>query len=207
MTPELLTLPWQIQIALGGGYAAYTLAYVGLRKFHTASDVFFKTIIFSLFASAVFFLRLPVNWITESAISIVFAVVIGVLWNVKLRHWYIKILKKLGIYSNDLPSAWLAISHDQEHYFSQLAVILDDGSCLSCEDLVQFAHSPNGPAVFGTDGDLALYVTHITKTSGELSEQRSVTDPYHGDRMTYIPSDKIARITFRKKRIPRKAGD
>jgi hypothetical protein len=204
MTPNLLTLPWQIQIALGGGYAAYTLAYVGLRKFHTASDVFFKTIVFSLFASAIFFLRLPVNWITESGIGVGAALTIGVLWNVMLRHWYIKILRVIGIHSNDLPTAWLSISHDQQHYFTQIAVILDDGSCLSCDDLAQFSNSPNGPAVFGTDGDLALYVTQIKKVSGDLSEQTSVIDNYHGDRMTYIPSNKIARITFRKKRNPKK---
>lgn len=207
MTPDLLTLPWQIQIALGGGYAAYTLAYVGLRKFHTASDVFFKTIIFSLFASGIFFLRLPVNWIAESAMGVGTAIAVGVLWNVVLRHWYIKILKTIGIHSNDLPTAWLSISHDQEHYFTQLAVILDDGSCLSCDDLVQFANSPNGPAIFGTDGDLALYVTHIKKAPGDLSQQTSIIDEYHGDRMTYIPSDKIARITFRKKRNPKKGTD
>lgn len=206
MTPDLLTLPWQIQIALGGGYAAYTLAYVGLRKFHTASDVFFKTIIFSLFASGIFFLNLPVNWIAESAIGVAAAIAVGVLWNVILRHWYIKILKTIGIHSNDLPTAWLSISHDQEHYFTQVAVTLEDGSCLSCEDLNQFTRSPNGPAVFGTDGDLALYVTHIKKTSGGSAEQTSVIDSYHGDRMTYIPADKIARMTFRKKRKPKKGS-
>ena len=119
----------------------------------------------------------------------------------------IKILKTIGIHSNDLPTAWLSISHDQEHYFTQLAVILDNGSCLSCDDLVQFANSPNGPAIFGTDGDLALYVTHIKKASGDLSQQTSIIDEYHGDRMTYIPSDKIARITFRKKRNPKKGTD
>lgn len=32
MDEKLLSLPWQIQVSLGSGYAAYMLAYAGIRE-------------------------------------------------------------------------------------------------------------------------------------------------------------------------------
>lgn len=201
MTPELLSLPWKIQVALGAGYAGYILGYLGLRKFHTGADVFFKTLLFSVFASGVFALELPVQWGWECALSVLASVAAGLLWHLKLRAFYYRVLKKIGLRYNDHPTAWLSVTHDQENYFTQISVVLEDGSSVSCDNLSKFTDAPFGAAVFGCDGDLAFHATHVTDSDGNTKAQSSTIDDNFGYRMTYIPSNRIMRIQFRKKLI------
>jgi hypothetical protein len=201
MNPDLLALPWKIQMALGAGYAGYTLGYIGLRKFHTASDVFFKTILFSLFASGVFILKFNLLWPMEVLLAASVSIIAGIIWNVTIRHLYTKVLKKIGILSNDLPTAWLSVSHDQENYFTQIGVQLEDGTWARCDNLSKFKDAPMGAAIFGSEGDIAFYVTHTESSNGETKALKSTSNEHYGDRMTYIPSHKISRINFRKKPI------
>jgi hypothetical protein len=201
MSPELLALPWKIQVALGAGYAGYILGYLGLRKFHTGADVFFKTILFSVFASGVFALKLPLQWVWECLLSIVASTAVGLLWNLKLRTLYYRLLKKIGLRYNDHPTAWLSVSHDQDNYFTQISVLLEDGSSVSCDDLSKFSDAPFGAAIFGCDGDLAFHATHVTDSAGTKKPQPSTIDDNLGYRMTYIPNNRIMRVQFRKKLI------
>jgi hypothetical protein len=202
MTSELLTLPWKIQVALGAGYAGYMLGYLGVRKFHTGADVFFKTIMFSLFASGVFALQLPVHWIWECVLSIAASVIAGLTWYLKFSQLYVTLLKKMGIRHNDYPTAWLSVSHDLENYFTQISVLLEDGSTVSCDDLSKFSDAPFGAAVFGSDGDMAFHATHVTSRDGETKAQTTTIDENFGYRMTYIPSNRIMRVQVRKKPVP-----
>jgi len=199
MTPDLLALPWKIQIALVAGYAGYMLAYLGLRNNHTASDVFFKTILFSLIASA----ALSLKWITspfhQSSVAILATILAGLIWNKWARHLYDHALRKFGINYDDYPTAWLTITHDQTHYYTQISVLLEDGTWLECRQLAEFKNAPLGPAVFGPDGDVGLYITHIKKVGDEAKELNTTVDGHYGMRMTYIPKERIARINVRKK--------
>jgi len=52
-TSVLLNLPWNIQIALASGYAAYLLGYRGVRAAHKAIDIAFITLVFGLVATGV----------------------------------------------------------------------------------------------------------------------------------------------------------
>ena len=199
MTPELLALPWKIQIALVAGYAAYMLAYLGVRKYHTAADVFFKTIAFSLVASAVLAVKCNISPFYQSTVAIFTTVLVGLIWKKWICHIYDKSLRKFGINFEDHPTAWLTMTHDQAHYFSQISVLLDNGTWLECRHLPNFEHAPLGPAVFGPEGDVGIYITHTISAKGETKELKTTSDEHYGFRMTYIPKDRIARINVRKK--------
>jgi hypothetical protein len=54
MSVDLLALPWQVQLTLASGYAAYALAYSGIRAHHQTIDVAFATLVFGLVATGVF---------------------------------------------------------------------------------------------------------------------------------------------------------
>ena len=48
---DLLKLLWDLQVPLAGGYAAYVLAYTGLRDRQKTVDVAFISLVFSLIAT------------------------------------------------------------------------------------------------------------------------------------------------------------
>ena len=60
MDEKLLSLPWELQLALGAGYLAYAAAYVGIRRHHQSADIFFRALAFGLLAWAVLAL-MPMN--------------------------------------------------------------------------------------------------------------------------------------------------
>ena len=201
MTPALLSLSWQIQVALAGGYAAYILAYTGIRDHHRTLDTTFGTLVFSVVASAALSLASPyLPPLVAGALAIIGAGLAGLAW----RRWGRRLARRAlhGVSrSNDDPSAWASLTSDANNYTSQIAVLTDDGTWLRCEDTTRFATAPFGPSSFGPNGDIALYVTHIKSATGEVREQATVHDDYYGDRITYVPAARIKRLTIRH--IPR----
>ena len=88
---------------------------------------------------------------------------------------------------------------------SQIAVWLNDGSRLICEDVSLFMGLPYAPYVLGTNGDVLLYVTHIRPKQPDdpnadrpaAKPQPTLLDPKFGALVTYVPVTKIECVTIR----------
>lgn len=203
MNVDLLTLPWELQVALAGGYAAYVVAYTGLRARHRTVDVVFITLVFGLIATATLGLLAqefgrPV-WRGATAIAV--TVIGGFLWRRWGRDVLAWSLRKFDVsWSDDSPSALETISENSKHPVTQIAVMLDDGTWLRCDDTSKFADSPQGPCIIGPNGDVALYLTHEDPKGDASKDQTTVVDEHWGDRITYIPASRIRYINLRRKR-------
>lgn len=213
MSGEFLNLPWQIQIALASGYAGYLVAYTGIRGHHKAVDVTFITLIFSLIASAVLALNTLWDWaawdsalwdggnhVSDGLRAFVVTCLAGAIWRKWLRwgvRWCFRMLDLS--WSDDDPSALASISDNTKYPVSQVAVLLDDGTWLRCDDAGQFRDAPFAPYKLGPTGDIALYLTHEEPPGKKAKELRTVRDSEWGDRITYIPAPRICRIVIRHK--------
>lgn len=197
---DLLKLPWDLQVPLASGYAAYVLAYTGLRDRQKTVDVAFISLVFSLIATGVLALAVTrgVGPVQASALAFAVTVVSGVLWRRLGRPFIGWSLRAANItWANDDPSALATLSENTKCYVTQVAVQLDDGSWLSCQSALDFAHAPFGPFQLGPNGDIALYVTDLTEADGTDKPQLTLRDPNYGDRITYVPAVRIKRITVR----------
>lgn len=202
-TEDLLKLPWDVQLPLASGYAAYVLAYTGLRDRQKTVDVAFISLVFSLIATAVLAVatKHEVDPIKASAMAFGITVLSGVLWRKLGRPFVSWSLRAANItWSNDDPSALASLSDSTKFYVTQVAVYMDDGSCMSCVNAADFNGSPFGPLQIGPQGDVALYVTEVSPANGETRQQTNVRHADYGDRITYIPAARIRQITVRHQR-------
>jgi hypothetical protein len=204
MNPELLNLPWQVQLSLASGYAAYLVANAGNRDHHSAIDVAFTTLLFGLFATLLY--NLAISLLSASAHTAVLAgiaafcvtAMLGALWRKWGRPLFFKLMRDWGIaISNDDPSALTTILADAATRVSQISVKTEDGCWLHCDDTRLFANSPRGPVVIGPSGDVGLYLTHFHTADGELKAVEDFRNPDHGDMMTYVPASRVVRIKLR----------
>jgi hypothetical protein len=201
---SFVNLPWATLLTLASGYAAYYVANVGVREHHKPVDVTFSTLVFGFFAAFAYELlriELLASVLVASAMAFLWAILLGGLWSRFGREFLTRALRLSDVsFSDDLPSAWLAI-FKQRAYATQLSVKLKDGSWVKCEDLGRFADKLNGPCVLGMKGDLLMYITHVQAPSEDgFEECPGVTDDVWGDEITYIPADQIARIDYRRAR-------
>jgi len=200
MDEKFLSLPWEMQVALGSGYLSYAIAYLGIKDHHKPIDTFFRTVAFSLCATLVLTVLSPSDGAWRIAAAVLASVVSGVLWRYCIADGVQWLVRKTNLsWSDETPSAWSKITlHNSKIYLSQLSVQLDDDSWLFCDDTRKFAKSPFGPCVLGTNGDVAIYATHKCRPGGkEFTENPDVRDTHHGDKLTYIPAAKIRRVTMR----------
>jgi hypothetical protein len=202
MKPELLNLPWATLLTLACGYTGYYIANVGIRVHHKAIDVTFSTLVFGFF-SAFLYTALrrysSIDILSASAAAFVFAMVLGGLWSRFGRAIIRALLRKSRTsYSDDLPSAWIAL-FESSSTESQLTVKLKDGSWIKCENLDQFKDYPNGPCVLGGKGDLLMYVTHFQgKDADEFEPCPDTINALYGAEITYIPASEIVRLDYRR---------
>jgi hypothetical protein len=204
-TEDLLKLPWDIQVPLASGYAAYVIAYTGLRDRQKTVDIAFISLVFSLIATFVLTLaaKRDIGPINASMLAFAATVVAGALWRKLGRPFLGWFLRAANItWSNDDPSALASLSGSTRYYATQVSVLLDDGSSLSCLSAAEFSKSPFGPFQVGPNGDIALYVTEISPAEGDARPQPTVRDEAYGDRITYVPATRIRQITFRHCRKP-----
>lgn len=204
MDEKFLSLPWEIQIALGSGYLAYALAYLGIKDHHKPIDTAFRTIAFGLCATSVLALLPATYGFWRVTAAVLTSLVSGALW----RYWFADgvqwLIRKADLsWSDETPSAWSKITlHNNRTYVSQVSVQLDDDSWLFCDDTRQFAESPYGPCVLGSNGDVAIYATHKCRPGEDIVPDADVRDPYHGDKLTYVPAGKIRRVSLRMLKNP-----
>lgn len=196
---NLLTLPWQIQVALGSGYAAYMLAYVGIRDHHKGVDVAFRAIAFGLLASATLYVTRTWPPLLGAVTAFIASVALGLGWRYFGIAHLRKALRRANIsWADDTPTAWATIaSANSQHKLTQVAVLMEDGTWLNCSKLGLFNDDPFGPCILGQVGDVALYVTDEVDAKGEVEKADTVRDPDYGVRLTYVPASKIKRIAVR----------
>lgn len=202
MQPDILSLPWQVQLTLASGYAAYALAYAGIRAHHQTVEIAFATLVFGTIATATSYglVWCGVNVFVASAIAFLAAIAAGMFWRKTGRGLLRTAMAKSNIsHADDDPSAWNALFAQSKYDVSQIAVKLIDGTWLRCDNTSRFASAPFGPALMGGSGDILIYLTNEDAPDGTSKEIKTTQDNSWGDRVTYIPKEQIARITIRHK--------
>jgi hypothetical protein len=206
MNTDILNLPFAIQVSLGSGYAAYLLAFSGLRQHHTATDIIFRTIAFGLVATFVMAVCKEADFadLLSAVIAFVVAAFSGALWRAVIGPLFRKFSRRyLLAWSDDLPSAWLSITAERTDLRpSQIVVELSDGRLLMCDDTRIYRFAPFECGVFGLDGSVAIYVTSEKAPSGEWFNHKEVLHKHDGANITYIPADNIRRVEIRQWKKP-----
>jgi len=198
MASDLLNLPWQQQIVIAAGCASYMTAYLGGRKHHTTVEVVFITLVFSLVSTAS--LAITNQWppIASGAAALVVPLIVGLAWRKWGRRFFAAFMRFGDFsWSNDDPSALATLVANVRFPVTQIAIELDDGTWLRCDDTSKFNDAPYAPCLLGPDGDVALYLTHEDRPDGASNEVTTVRDEYYGDRLTYVPASRIRRIAIR----------
>jgi hypothetical protein len=200
MNEKLLTLPFELQLALGSGYLAYALAYIGIRGHHQTADTVFRTFAFGLIAWAVLAI-VPVErpWLRVAG-AVLSAIVAGALWRALGIEMVRKAMRATNYsWADEAPSAWATLyANHARSGVTQVSVLHEDGTWLNCDLCHDFETAPHGPFVLGPNGDIALYVTDEEK-DGVIHRCDTVRDDEYGDRLTYVPAAKIKRIALRFK--------
>lgn len=201
MNAELHNLPWHIQVTLASGYAGYLMAYVGLRESHKTIDTAFIVLAFGLVATATLWLLSAYPPLASGAAAFVSTCAAAFAWRkwgISILHWFYR--KANLSWGNDDPTALATLTRSTRFYVTQIGVLLDDGTWLTCEDASKFADAPFGPCVIGPTGDIGLYLTAEEKPDGTSRQLSTVRNDHYGDRITYIPAARIRQITFRHRR-------
>lgn len=205
MPTDILALSWTVQVALASGYAAYIIAFRGIRSHHSAQDTAFSVLVFSLITSGVLWVMRGQSPVLGSVVAFILSIATAAIWRSLGGPVLGLILRRLKVtWADDTPSAWARLQENRSIRVSQIAVWLNDGSRLICEDASLFIGLPYAPYVLGTNGDVLLYVTHLrpARAAGEdnkpaLKPQTTTIDLIRGARVTYVPSGQIARVTIR----------
>lgn len=198
MDEKMLSLPWQVQVALGSGYAAYMLAYIGIRDHHKATDITFKSIAFGLVAVVMLVATQSWNPIWSIIDAFIASLIAGFIWRKFGMGWTKELLHAADAsWADDTPSAWATITVcNSTHPVSQISVEVEDGTIFQCANTKLFEGGPFKSLTIGVNGDIAMYVTHIAK-GGKSKEIDDVIVPYWGREITYIPASKIKRVAIR----------
>ena len=194
---------FEIQLVLASGYAAYFASYIGIREHHKPIEILFIVMVYGLATKFCFdFVGELVARPVAASISFVATVLIGIVWRAWGRGVTRKLIRNTGYsWSDDDPSALHSITSSTDCWFTQVAVQTIDGTWLECRDTTSVSEEPNGPFIVGQTGDIALYVTDVTKPNDvKHSNQSSLLDPSWGSRMHYIPANQIMKVTFRLKK-------
>jgi hypothetical protein len=218
MNSDIWALPFEIQLVLASGYAAYFLSYVGIREHHKSVEIIFIVFAYGIITKLCFgilqtilptlfndysLVGLFINKNTAIVWSTIFAfattLFVGYIWRRLGREYVRSQLRKSDYtWSNDDPTSWRTITSSTEFWFSQASVQLIDGTWLECKNAKEFVGEPHGPMTLGQNGDIALYVTDITAPNRRKSTTvLHIKDSNWGSRITYIPSNQIKRLTFR----------
>lgn len=197
---DFLKLPWEIQAALASGYVAYMIAYAVLRGRHSTIDTAFITLVFSLIATVILSLMMTFGPPLAIVTTVVGCCVSGLIWRKWGRGTYRWSMRKLDIsWANDDPSTLDTLCGDSTNYLTAIAIQLDNGQWLRCDNTEKFRDAPHGPALIGPAGDVALYLTHEEEADGTQKELETVSSHDYGDLLTYVPASRIRILNLRYK--------
>lgn len=199
-TDQFLLLPLEVQVALGGGYLAYAVAYAGLDRRVRPAEMAFRVLAFGLVALISFKAVLAQDcppW-AAALTAVLAATIAGALWRRFLRHWVLALLDRLKISSEDgLPDAWTALIQARGLNVTQLSVHLTDGRVLFHERSAYGSALHDG-LYLGRDGSIVMVVEETLLPDGKTRiTSEDIAHPDWGTRLTYIPASQIARVTLR----------
>ena len=199
---RLTALPWELQVVLAAGYCSYLLAYVGLRQNHRPTDTVFASLAFGLVAYLALYVTSEQNVLVRGGSAVVSALIMGVVWRAGLRPLLRSLTRHSGYsWSDDTSSAWDCLQENSAYRPSQLTVEMDDGRYLMCSDTARCADLPYGPFTLGTAGDILMYVDRSVSPSGADREVIGVLDPEWGDLVTYVPKERVRKISIRLRQL------
>lgn len=203
---ELFNLPLEVQIALGGGYLGYRVAYSGLQRGHSPTDATMLSLAFGLVGVAVFRLAgvLPGAWAIALGIpaAVLATAAAGAAWRAKGRALAADLLQKARVHQDDgLYAAWDTLIQERGLSVTQARVITRDGRDLHCASVGRYRDGPGKGLILGCDGGIVMVVEEEEATDGEIDldgpARTAIVDPDWGTRLTYIPADMIARAELR----------
>lgn len=177
-----------------------------MRGDQQAAEITFLSLLFGLFATAIFALAQPrVGQVPAGIIGFVAAVVIGLLWRKWGRTLWWELLRALRVtHSNDDPNAISILASKTNCVVTQCAVQLDDNSWLFCDYTGDFSGALHPPITIGSNGDVAMYVTSVKDAEGKLRQLPDVRNAEYGDRLTYIPAVRVRRLSLRYLKVSRR---
>jgi len=199
----LLNLPSDTLTVLVAGYLGYRLAYTGKDASHSAVDVVFLSLVFTLAAQGGLLLGNPARPGIGIAAALVAALTVAALW----RKWgeaaAFRLLRWAAISHSDRTlTAWDRIRTDATLRPSQLIVRRRDGRRLMCERLADFGKEPLGPCIYGSDGSVALFVTHERgPDDADWVATPNAADEHWGRLITLVPAAEVTAIYLRHPRL------
>ena len=197
MTADLISIPWQIQVVLAAGYIGYSIGYAGRRQGHGTVDIAMISLVFSLAASGILALTESLPNIISAGCGVVGTITMGAIWRFAGYDLWFRLQRRLQLsISTGQLSGWALTSDLPKRKVSQLQVHLDNGRRLFCADAGQFKDEIDSPIIFGSDGSIALVVTHIYNGT-ELIEEVDFSNRDWGINLTYVPSNRISEVNIR----------
>lgn len=204
---SLINLPFEIQLTLAMGYIGYRIFSGGLDKKHKSYDTVFQVLFFGLPTYSILQLlpELSDDWKRLIQILSSFAATTIVAFAIrKVLPPIRKILQSLKVTSeNFYPSTWTSLIYSEGMEYNIIAVRLSDGTWLESDLRKLPKNIPHYPCDFDAEGNVAFYVTEVTKPDGEVEEKdiENVCASDAGAGITYIPANQISRamVTMRLK--------
>lgn len=200
----LLNLPFETLAVLAAGYLSYRLAYTGKDASHTSVDVVFLTVVFGTLVKLA--MAIAMMLVPSGPLFVVIATILGgfsalcgaAIWRRHGEACAFRMFRWLKVsHSDRYRTAWEVISTNAGLNPTQLMVRRKDGVLLMCENLSRFSGEKVNPCIYGSDGSIALFVTH-QKAAGEPDwEAIDVRAEGWGAMITYIPASEIAGIYAR----------
>jgi hypothetical protein len=198
MTSDLLSLPLEIQIAVGGGYLAYSVAYAGLRSGHGATDMTMRSLAFGLVGMFTYIVLLPFTGTFGSGIVAVGAcITAGASWRAWGARKWAGLIKLTRVHQDDgMISAWDAFIQSPNLKVTQAMVRLKSGRELFCSETAEYIGGPMNGLLLGSDGGIVIAVESEEMPGGETLDRTHIKDQW-GTRMTYVPASEIEMIELR----------
>lgn len=204
----LLNLPFQTIALLASGYMAYRIAYTGKDTTHAPVDVVFLTFVFAfaaklgaqIFGSVPHPFAQPLPQAASALFGLCLALLIACGWRRYGEGAAFNALRRIGVSNSDRQlTAWQSIIANPRLRLTQVMVRRTDGTFLMCDRVSTFAHhSPR--LILGSDGSIALHVTHQMGAADADWEAIDVAGPDDwGNLITYIPASQVAQIHLRSK--------
>ena len=203
MSPQLVTLPLEIQIALGCGWLAYTIGHAGLDARHRATDVALRTLLFGLPAAAIARATLGredgTAWTAAAAIgaAVAVSVLLGAFWRAVGRRGALWLVRAARVHRDDgLDSAWTALIHEDREVITG-AVELTDGTRLYTGDRRDLDGYLWAGLNLGADGSVVMIAKKQRLPGSDAVTARGTAIDTHTARYTYIPAARIASVDLR----------
>ena len=198
MSESLLLLPLELQVALGGGYLAHAVAYGGLRRSTSATELALRSMAFGLAALLAF--RFALKHEAPAGIGVAAALfcalLLGAFWRRYGMVWANRILSKIGIREDGIPDAWTALIQTHNLQVTQLSVHLKNGRTLY-HNRNAYPEAWKDGLYFGSDGSMIIVVEEEELPNGTTEERKDIHSPKWGTRLTYIPADQVERVNVR----------